>query len=65
VNTYVKPNWDARFRAIKLSIESKDFETAQEIIDRTIADAHIALIDPTFLVRELRRQRKIVSEALD
>jgi hypothetical protein len=54
----IKPNWDARFRAIELSIESKDFKTAQEIIDRTIADAHAALVDPTFLVRELRRQRE-------
>jgi len=55
-----KTNWDARFQAIDLAIKSKDFEAAREIIDQTITDAHAALIDPTFLVRELRRQRKLV-----
>ena len=59
----IKPNWDARFRAIDLSIESKDFETAKAVIDRTIVDAHAALVDPTFLIRELRRQKKLVEEA--
>jgi len=60
-----KTNWDARFQAIDLAIKSKDFKAAQEVIDQTITDAHAALIDPTFLVRELRRQRKLVEEALD
>lgn len=59
-----KPNWDARFRAIDLSIESKDFETARAVIDQTIIDAHAALVDPTFLIRELRRQRKLVEDSL-
>ena len=58
-----KTNWDARFQAIDLAIDSKDFEAARTLIDETIRDAHIALIDPTFLVRELRRQRKRVEEA--
>lgn len=58
-----KPNWDARFRAIDLSIESKDFDTAKAVIDQTIIDARNSLVDPTFLVRELRRQKKLVEEA--
>jgi hypothetical protein len=60
-----KTNWDARFRAIDLAIDSKDFEGAKELIDETITDAHVALIDPTFLVRELHRQRKKLENSLD
>ena len=51
-------DWDIRFQAIDLAIESKDFENARQLIDAAIIEANRVLIDPTFLVRQLREQRK-------
>ena len=59
-----KTNWDTTFQAIDLCIESKDFEEAKTLIDRAIQEANQVLIDPTFLVKQLRHQRKMVEGKL-
>ncbi len=57
-------NWDSTFEAIDLCIESKDFEEAKMLIEGAIKEANRVLIDPTFLVEQLRRQQKMVEDRL-
>jgi hypothetical protein len=57
----VRTDWDARFQAIELCIESKDFDEAKRLIDAAIIEANRVLIDPTFLVRQLRAQKASLS----
>lgn len=52
-----KTDWDDRFQEIDLCIASKNFSRAKTLIDRAITKANRVLIDPSFLVKELEKQK--------
>jgi hypothetical protein len=59
-----RTNWDTTFDAINLCIDSKDFKEAKILIDRAIREANRVLVDPTFLVKQLKNQKKMVEDKL-
>ena len=64
-NMSTRTNWDTTFDAINLCIDCKDFDEASKLIDRAIKEANRVLVDPTFLVKQLKKQRKMVEEKLN
>ena len=57
-------DWESTFEAIDLCIESKDFEEARNLIDHAIWKANHVLIDPTFLVKQLNKQKEMVESQI-
>lgn len=53
--------WSSYFDAIDLSIESKDFYNARKLISDAIDEAERALIDPRFLIKQLKAQQEKVN----
>lgn len=56
--------WNACFEEIDLCIESKDYEGAKTLIQNAMVEAERALIDPRFLMTQLRGE-KIKVERLE
>lgn len=57
-------DWGERFDEIQTRIKNKEYAQARDAIDKALTDAHRTFADPTFLIRELRRQRREIEKAL-
>jgi len=53
-------DWGKRFDGIQHFIRQKDYRKAKILISETLLEAHRSFVDPTFLIRELQQQKKIV-----
>jgi len=50
--------WNNVFEQVDLAVESKDWDGALDLLDAMVQEASANLIDPSFLLRQLRDQQK-------